>query len=800
MVAEEQVQTGKSELANLSLKDLFYKYIRFLPVFIICIALSLFVAYVYLRYATLVYESTGRLIIKDEKGSGAGNDRMDQILMSDGKKNIQNEIEYLQSRPLMERVVKALNLNFSYWAQGKIKELNIYKSCPFRVEAFEIFDSSSSFLLGIQFEDQNSFRINSEKEVFKFGQIFKNKNGVFRLVRIFSSSVSPQYNVIWNPTDAAAAQMLSDVVVAPKQNTGILIISKQANNPQLAADVINQLMKEYQTAVIDDKNDATRKTLAFIDSRLAIVQNELDSINNKISFLRKKYDFIAPGAQSNNYLTRIEEAKRSADQQHLQLNNADLIDGYLGEKGLAYTPVPSSLGLEDPTLNTMIAGYNKAQLERKELLENAPPGNVAVQQKEQEIELLRQKVLENVRNLKTSYRKAISKTESSGGLAQSQIRSMPEKEQVINDVTRAQETKMIVYNSLLQKREESSIALASQISNTKVLQDATPNNIPIKPNRRDTQLLAILIGFILPAIFIFIRELLNDKVTTRYDIERLTSAAILGEVGHSYSEEALVVTSNDRKLVAEQFRILRSNLQYVLNHISKPVILVTSSFSGEGKSFVSTNIGAVMAVAGKKTIVLEFDIRKPKILSHLNLPKKPGLTNFLLGKVRLEDLPVPVPGNENLFVLPCGPVPPNPSELLLDAKFIELVDYIKSHFDVVIMDTAPVGMVSDAMTLSRFADCTLYIVRQGHTFKKQVALIDEFYKANKLPKLSVVLNDVKVRSGHSYYGYGRYSYGYGNGSSYFEDDVQPGGMLGRWFGWLDARNWTKKKKRKRTIV
>src|SRR5829696_8688851 len=176
MVAEEQVQTGKSELANLSLKDLFYKYIRFLPVFIICIALSLFVAYVYLRYATLVYESTGRLIIKDEKGSGAGNDRMDQILMSDGKKNIQNEIEYLQSRPLMERVVKALNLNFSYSAQGKIKELNVYKSCPFRVEAFQIADSSAAFSLRLTFEDQNTFSVNKENQLFKFGQVFKNAN------------------------------------------------------------------------------------------------------------------------------------------------------------------------------------------------------------------------------------------------------------------------------------------------------------------------------------------------------------------------------------------------------------------------------------------------------------------------------------------------------------------------------------------------------------------------------------------------------------------------------------------------
>jgi capsular exopolysaccharide synthesis family protein len=229
------------------------------------------------------------------------------------------------------------------------------------------------------------------------------------------------------------------------------------------------------------------------------------------------------------------------------------------------------------------------------------------------------------------------------------------------------------------------------------------------------------------------------------------------------------------------------------------VILVTSSFSGEGKSFASTNTGAVMALAGKRTIILEFDIRKPKILSQLHIARKPGLTNFLLGKVKLEDLPIQVEGYDNLFVLACGPVPPNPSELLLDQKITELFDYLKSAFDVVIVDTAPVGMVSDAMTLSKFADCTLYIVRQGHTFKKQIGLIDEFHRDGKLPKVSIILNDVKIRTGYGYYGYGRYGYGHGYTSTYYEDETPPPSVLQKWFGWLDIKKWNKKKS-KRTKV
>jgi capsular exopolysaccharide synthesis family protein len=308
-----------------------------------------------------------------------------------------------------------------------------------------------------------------------------------------------------------------------------------------------------------------------------------------------------------------------------------------------------------------------------------------------------------------------------------------------------------------------------------------------------------LIGLVLPALFIFVLELLNDKVSTRYDIERLTAASILGEVGHAYGKNALVVTHTNRSVVAEQFRIIRSNLQYVLNHINKPVILVTSSFSGEGKSFISTNVGSVMALAGKKTIILEFDIRKPKILSHLNIPKRAGLTNYLLGKMAIEDLPVPLEGIPNLYILPCGPVPPNPAEMLLDPRLNDLFDWLRKNFDVVIMDTAPVGMVSDAMTLSKFADATLYIVRQGHTFKKQIGMIDEFYTQGKLPRISIILNDIKVRTGYGYYGYGRYGYGYGYGSGYFDDETPPPTSLSRWFGWLDTKKWNRKKRKRNTV-
>jgi tyrosine-protein kinase Etk/Wzc len=378
----------------------------------------------------------------------------------------------------------------------------------------------------------------------------------------------------------------------------------------------------------------------------------------------------------------------------------------------------------------------------------------------------------------------------------SQVRSLPLKEQKLMEIKTQQLTKQTVFNLLLEKREQTAISLAGTISNMKVIEEAGPNTTPVKPNPKSIYLISFVIGLVLPAIFVFGAEMLNDRVTGRSDIEKLTNTSIIGEVGHSYNLQPLVVKANTRGIVSEQFRIIRSNLQYVLTQKTKPTLLVTSSFSGEGKSFISCNLGAVMALANKKTIILEFDIRKPKIFSHLGLPKRPGITNFMLGQAKVEDLPVAVPNYDNLYALACGPVPPNPAELLLEPKLDELFAYLHANFDCIIIDTAPVGMVSDAMSLSRFADASLYIVRQGHTYKKQIELIDEFHQQGKLPKVSIIVNDVKQQVGYGYYGYGRYGYGYGYGekSGYFKEDAPPPGRLDRMFRWLDMKKWDRKKK------
>lgn len=790
---EEQVITKRTraESSSLNIKELFFKYVRFLPLYIICVALSLLCAYLYLRYATEFYRSAGQLLIRDEKSAPSARSELEEAMQSGSRKNIQTEIELLQSRPLMERAVEALKLNYNYYSTGKIKELNIYKTAPFRVETIQLKDSSRQFTLNLTFPNQQSFTINGSAPI-PFNQQFENQFGKFRMARVNNNTIAAECKVVYNPTPMQASMLLGGLVVVPKQNTGILTIALESTSPHLSADIINALMREYGEATIEEKNASTLKSLDFIDANLRERARELDSITRSLVAYQKAENIIDPSTQASNYFARVEEAHKEEQGQRIQYNNAVQLQDYLQANTEA--PVPSSLGIDDPMLNSLIGSYNKSQLERKGLLENAQPGHVIVQQKNEEIGLLRNKILENVKNIKSSYSQAIGTLRSSSGEAVAQIKTLPTKTQELLNIQNQLTGKMELYNQMLSKRDLSAITLASTISNTKIVQDAIPNPTPVKPDRRSTRILAFFIGLLIPTIIIVVLELMNDKVNTRHDIERLTDATILGEVGHSFDNNTLVVTSNNRRVIAEQFRVLRSNLQYILTKTQKPVIMVTSSFSGEGKSFISTNMGAVMALAGKKTIILEFDIRKPKIVSGLNMSKQSGLTNFILGKATAGQLPLLVNGYDNLYVLPCGPIPPNPGELLLDARLDDLFAYLRQNFDVIVMDTAPVGMVSDALTLSRYADCTLYIVRQGHTYKKQIGLIDEYHQEGKLPKISVVLNDMKARAGYGSYGYGR-NYGYGYGSGYFEDEPEQPTNFQKWFGWMGVKNGTAKKQK-----
>ena len=787
---QDTVNQNRSELWNMSFRDLFYKYVRFLPLFVLSVALTLFGAYIYLRYSIPIYKVGGSMVIKSEQGGGGRSEKFEDVFVNDKAQNIQNEIEILKSKPLMQRVVDSLHLQFTYYAKGKIKTVNIYKQRPFTVNVIQVADSSATFSLKVKILNEQEFRFNGDKQTYRFGQIFKNSRGSFYLSRNRNYPATGEHSVVWLPTASAARQYAGSLQITPKTpGTGILIISMMTDNSLMGADIVNKLMEEYAIYTIEQKKEQSDKILSFIAERLDVTGDELDSIQRVLLSFKERNNLIDAEKQSGNYFGNISEADRLINQQTLEQNKAELVDIYLRDKRNQFSKVPSTLSLQDPTFNLLVAEYNKTQIDRQRLLEaNIPENNPTVREANGQIEKLRVNILENIKNIKASISSTINETRRKSLESQSQLQRMPGKVKEQLEIEQHAEALQTLYKYLQEKKEETAITRASTISNSNIIDKSFPTGTPVKPNRKAIQILAILLGLGLPALFIFIGEVLNDKVSTRFDVERLTGAPILGEIGHSYANNVLVVNKTTRSMVAEQFRIIRSNLQYILHKSEKSTILVTSSFSGEGKSYVTTNMGAVLALAGKKTLILEFDIRKPKLLTGLCIQKGPRISNFLVGKANLPDLIKAVPDHENFFILGCGPIPPNPAELLLDPKMDEMFAWLKENFDVVLVDTAPIGMVSDAMTLSKFADSTLYLVRQGHTFKKQIALIDEFYVGNKLPKISIVINDVKIKPGYGYYGYGRYGYGYGYGyGSYYEEEKPPLNFFERVFTRLDIR-------------
>lgn len=797
---EQKPSTSKQELQNLSIKDVFYKYIRFLPVFILSIAIALLGAFIYLRYATSIYSANGTMLIKNTKTNSGSTDRVEDILSGGNRnQNLQNEIELLKSRPLMMRVVEKLNLQLSYTAEGRVKDMNAYAIAPFSVELIDINADASPFSIKIIFQNEQQFRLEEGGQLFSFGQSIQSRNGHFMLVKKGTIIPGSIYVVNWRAPESVAQSLVSNLKVLPKTpGTGIITISMEATSARQAADIVNNLMIQYDLVTVEQNNYSADQMIGFIDGRLNKLKAEIDSLQLIELNFRQKENLFDINLQSENFFSRLSEVDKAASEQELRINTVNYVDEYVKDKKNLYNRVvPSALGLEDLTLNELVMGYNKAQLERQVLLNsNIPPDNPAIKEANEIIEKQRQNLLESLRNLKASYAGTVNKLRANIDMQEGQLKDLPHKVKELVEIQRQISTKVALYGLLEGKREETAIGRASTISNSTVVDRATVSSAPVKPNRQVIQILAVVAGLLLPAFIIFIAELLNDKISTRMDVEKGTDAPIVGEIGHSYADKTMVVNKTSRGMVGEQFRIVRSNLQYIINHIQNPVILVTSSFSGEGKSFVSTNMAAVMALTGKRTVILEFDIRKPKVLAGLNMQKLPGISNFLVGKAELADLIVPVPSCENLFVLPCGPIPPNPAELLLDVKVTEMFDWLKKNFEVVIIDTAPVGMVSDAMTLARFADCTLYIVRQGYTFKKQMILIDEMYKDKKLPKISVVVNDVKLKAGYGYYGYGRYGYGYGYGEKggYYEEEVQDRSPLNKFLSKLNPKNWFRKKK------
>lgn len=773
---ESGFESGQTQ-KEFNLKEFIFKYLHYWPLLTGCILIALLMAFIKIRYATPIYNVTGSLFINKENKAGGRNEGLEEMFIFSNNVNLKNELEILKSKPLVRRVVKNLGLQLSYYNIGKVRSSNIYDASPIELDIISLKDSTRSFIFNIEATDKQ-IRFQNSNANFEYNKIFENNTGTFRITKIpgrdFNSFGSKIFSITYTPVEQAVSSLASRINTAQTiDQATILDISIETDNIAYGEDVVNQLMQEYGKMNVEDKRQISRATMQFIDERLDTIKNELGDVESGLLRFREKNEVIDLSNQSQLYFGNLAESNKQLITQQVQIGVVDYLLQYINEPGNQYKIVPTDLGIQEPTLLPLLSQYNALQLQRNTLEQTTGPSNTTLLAIDATVSKLRLQIHEVLENVKHAYSIAANKLGEQLAHTQSKIKGVPAKAKGLLDIERQQKIKQDLYLFLLQKREEAAISVAATVASSSPLEEAAASREPVSPNKKNIYLLALLAGVLVPVGIIALLEMLNDKIREREEIVKQVKAPIIGEIGHA-GEDTLIVQAGSRTVVAEQFRIMRTNIQYLINKISKPVILVTSSVSGEGKSFVATNYGAALALTGKKTVVLEFDIRKPRLLKGLNMQTQKGLSNFIIGNAGLEEILQPVQEISNMYVIGCGPVPPNPSELLLDKQVSHLFEELKARFDYIIIDSAPVGLVSDAFTLSAFANASLYIVRHGYTLKRQLNMVDDLYQKKRLPNMGLVINDIQTQGRYKgYYGYGGgsyygYGYGYGYGGDYFE--------------------------------
>ena len=540
---------------------------------------------------------------------------------------------------------------------------------------------------------------------------------------------------------------------------------------QCGQDFINQLLEMYNRNTNNDKNEIAQKTAEFIDERISIISKELGSTEADLETFKRDAGITDLTSEAQIALAGNAEYEKKSVENRTQISLVNDLRKYL--KGNEYEVLPSNVGLQDAALIGAIERYNEMLVERKRLLRTSTENNPAIVNLDTSIRAMKANVQATLEGTLQGLMITKSNLDREASRYSRRIGNAPGQERAYVSIARQQEIKAGLYLMLLQKREENAIALAATANNAKIIDEAIADDTPVSPKRSMIYLIALVLGVGIPVGIIYLIELTKFKIEGRADVEKLTSVPIIGDIPLTDEKNdkngSIAVFENKNNLMSETFRNIRTNLQFMLDNDQK-VILVTSTVSGEGKSFVSANLAISLSLLGKKVVIVGLDIRKPglnKVFSLSN--KEKGITQYLSNpETDLMELVQPSDINKNLFILPGGAVPPNPTELLARNGLDKAIEILKQNFDYVIMDTAPIGMVTDTLLVGRVADLSVYVCRADYTHKAEYTLINELAIEKKLSKLCTVINgvDLKKRKYGYYYGYGKYGKYYGYGKRY----------------------------------
>ena len=792
MIEEKNKKRVEQSEEQVNIQELLFRYLIHWPWFVASVIICLAVAWGYLRLTTPVYNISATVLIKDEKKGGGANmsselERMGLDGFVSSSNNVDNEIEVLRSKSLAGEVVNRLGLFVTYMDEDEFPVRELYRTSPVlvsltpqeadklpgRMEVSMVLQPAGAMDVQITVgEKEYRKRFENLPAVFPTDEgtvAFFANNDTTASVRPENVAKERHITAFINRPVSVAKGYASSLSIAPtSKTTSVVVISLKNSSTRRGMDFINKLLEMYNINANNAKNEVAQKTAEFIDERIGIISKELGSTEQDLENFKRSAGITDLSSEAQIALTGNAEYEKKRVENQTQINLVMDLQRYM--KGNEYEVLPSNIGLQDAASADAINRYNQMQVERKRLLRTSTENNPTIVNLDTSIRAMRS----NVQATLDATLKGLQITKDDlareANRYSRRINDAPTQERQFVSIARQQEIKAGLYLMLLQKREENAITLAATANNAKIIDEALADNNPVSPKRMMIYLAALVFGVGIPVGIIYLIGLTKFKIEGRADVEKLTLLPVVGDIPLADEKTgSIAVFENKNNLMSETFRNIRTNLQFMLEN-GKNVMLVTSTISGEGKSFISANLAISLSLLGKKVVIVGLDIRKPGLNKVFNIPKKEhGITQFLTNPTtNLMDLVQPSDINKNLFILPGGTVPPNPTELLARDGLEKAIETLKQNFDYVILDTAPVGMVTDTLLIGRIVDLSVYVCRADYTCKTEFTLINELAENNKLPNLCVVINglDLQKKKYGYYYGYGKYGKYYGYGKRY----------------------------------
>ncbi len=778
---------GQEENSFFNLQTIMQAIILNWKWFVLSLIICLGAAAIYLRYTPRIYQSFAKLLIKEEDNRRGRNSLLysSNLGMMSNSTGIENEMEILSSLKLAEQTVKDLKLYVKYTTEGRVRDMIIYKNQPISIDLdpahLEKLQSPISMVIqriGNSYQVTGSYNtsvegkgwqtFNIDKKISQLPSTIVTKAGILSFMNESAGSMKDGQSFkvsILPPKSVAAGYRGAFSVAQNDKSTSIALLGVKDEVPTRATDYLKQLVICYNRQANMDKNEVARNTEAFINSRLEKISEELGATEGQLESYKKRNRMVDQTMNAGQAMQNANEYDQKLAEANTQVALLNSVQESMSQPSNQYQTLPANVGISDATVNGLISKYNEIALERKRLLRSASETSPTVTPLTSQLDDLNNSIHRAMAQAKKGLQIQRNNVASQYGKYQGQLTASPEQERMLTQIGRQQDVKSGLYLMLLQKREENSISLAAT-ADKGILIDEPANGGQVSPNRQLIFLIALLLGLGIPALILFLTNFFRYRIEGHDDVAKLTTLPILADVAvasdTAKTKADIVVHENQNNQMEEIFRSMRTNLQFMLKENQK-VILFTSSTSGEGKTFNASNLAVSFALLGKKVIIVGLDIRKPRLAELFEINDHHHGITMLLTKehpnweeIQSQILPSGV--NNNLDLLMSGPIPPNPAELIARPSLDIIINILKEKYDYILIDSAPVGLVTDTLQIARVADATVYMCRADYTPKESFGLINSLANEKKLPNMSIVINGIdmsKKKYGY-YYGYGRY--------------------------------------------